>query len=209
MGHVITFAQQKGGAGKTTILAHLAHASTLGRQSVALIDFDPQGSLTRWAELARIDGMDLMETASYRASSDIREASKDHDLTLVDCPGSAASVLEAAIRESDMVVAPCQPSVMDIWATEPTLQMCHSASVPARILLNRVPPRGLTADDAARALKKDGATILRTRLGNRVAYSRGLAEGTTAMGLPGQQAAKKEIGALHKEIARNLKKLSA
>lgn len=208
MGNVISFAQQKGGAGKTTVLAHLAHAAALSGASVALIDFDPQASLSRWAQLAKIDGLDLLETASYRASSDIRDAAKQHDLTLVDCPGSAASVLEAAIRESDLVIVPCQASAMDIWASEPSLKMCDKLDTPARILLNRVPPRGMSAEDAARVLKREGATILRTRLGNRVAFSRGIAEGTTALGLSGQTAAKAEIAALQKEIHRNLKKLT-
>ena len=52
-GIVITIAQQKGGAGKTTLVAHLAVAfHELGRR-VATIDIDPQGSLSRqldWAE---------------------------------------------------------------------------------------------------------------------------------------------------------------
>jgi len=42
---VITVAQQKGGAGKTTLAAHLAVAWSAMGWRVALIDVDPQGSL--------------------------------------------------------------------------------------------------------------------------------------------------------------------
>ena len=46
---IITVAQQKGGAGKTTVAAHLAVAwAASGRRRVAIIDTDPQGSLTQW-----------------------------------------------------------------------------------------------------------------------------------------------------------------
>ena len=51
MGHAITFAQQKGGAGKTTVLAHLAAAWAAAGRQVAVMDLDPQQSLTRWAGL--------------------------------------------------------------------------------------------------------------------------------------------------------------
>ena len=47
MGYAITFAQQKGGAGKTTVLAHLAAAWAGAGRDVAIIDLDPQRSLTR------------------------------------------------------------------------------------------------------------------------------------------------------------------
>ena len=65
MGHAITFAQQKGGSGKTTVLAHLAAAWAEAGRTVALIDLDPQQSLTRWARLradpgiavARVEGL--------------------------------------------------------------------------------------------------------------------------------------------------------
>src|SRR5205807_9533517 len=39
-GLIITFAQQKGGAGKTTVAAHVAVACALGGRSVALLDTD-------------------------------------------------------------------------------------------------------------------------------------------------------------------------
>lgn len=206
MGNVITFAQQKGGSGKTTLLAHLAHAEAAKGRTVALIDLDPQASLTRWAGMSEIERIELVETASYRVGGDIREAAQSHDLTLVDCPGSAASILEAAVRESDLVICPTQASVMDIWATEATLEMCAREKTEARIALNRVPPRGMSADDAAKALKGKGK-VLKTRIGNRIAYSRGLSEGTTALGLAGQQPAKAEIAALQKEITKILKSL--
>ena len=61
MGHAITFAQQKGGAGKTTVLAHLAAAWAGAGRRVALIDLDPQQSLTRWAGLRADPAIVLIE----------------------------------------------------------------------------------------------------------------------------------------------------
>ncbi|MFB8916248.1 nucleotide-binding protein, partial [Xanthomonas phaseoli] len=45
----LVLASQKGGAGKTTLAAHLAIAAELaGAGPVVLIDTDPQGSLSAW-----------------------------------------------------------------------------------------------------------------------------------------------------------------
>ena len=47
--HILVLASQKGGTGKTTLSGHLAvEAQNAGAGPVALIDMDPQGSLSRW-----------------------------------------------------------------------------------------------------------------------------------------------------------------
>src|SRR5690348_8118457 len=48
MAKVITIAQQKGGAGKTTLAAHIAVALAQKGNRVAVLDIDPQGSLGHW-----------------------------------------------------------------------------------------------------------------------------------------------------------------
>ena len=45
----IVFAASKGGVGKTTLCAALSsYAGTNTKKKVAIIDLDPQGSLTAW-----------------------------------------------------------------------------------------------------------------------------------------------------------------
>ena len=50
MATVITVAQQKGGAGKTMLVANLA-AAWAPTQRVTVLDIDPQRSLSRWHAL--------------------------------------------------------------------------------------------------------------------------------------------------------------
>lgn len=197
---IVAFAQQKGGAGKTTLLAHLAHAWALQGASVALVDLDPQRSLATWAEVQSIHDFTLVESAGWRAASDIKDQAKAHDVTLIDCPGSASTMLEAALRAADLVVVPCQPTMLDAWATRAVLDMAGREGTPARVVLNRVPPRGGHVDAVRAHLAEVGAELFEASLGNRVAFGTGLGAGSTAIGLSKRSPASTEVFALREEI---------
>lgn len=207
MGQVITLAQQKGGAGKTTVLAHLAAAYAEAGRKVALVDLDPQRSLTRWAELRNDPDIEVIESKDYRAGSDVKSARRSHDIVLVDCPGTASSLLESVIRESDLVIAPCQPSVMDVWALEPLVATATRLKRPLRILLNRMPPRLGGLDEVLGALGDARALLLATQFGNRNGFSRAMLTGRTAQELSARSTAAAEIYGLRAELGALLKRL--
>ena len=207
MGHAITFAQQKGGSGKTTVLAHLAAAWAEAGRSVAIIDLDPQQSLTRWARLRADPAVVVLESKDYRAGGDIKAARKAHDIVLVDCPGAASSLLESAIRESDLVLAPCQPSVMDVWALASVLDTAKKLKRPVRILLNRMPPRLGSLEEVLAALGDARALLLATQLGNRNAFNQAMLTGRTAPEVSPRSTAAAETYGLRAELAALLARL--
>ncbi|MEM9231721.1 MAG: ParA family partition ATPase [Pseudomonadota bacterium] len=197
---IIAFAQQKGGAGKTTVLAHLAHAWAEDGKSVGMVDLDPQRSLSMWAEHQSTLSLDCVESAGWRAGTDIKDMARGHDVTLIDCPGNASNLLEASLRESHLVLLPCQPSMLDAWATSAVLEMAEREKTRACVVLNRVPPRGGLMQEVRDTLDANGAMILEATLGNRVAFAAGLARGTTALGLGRTTRATQEVLALRDEI---------
>lgn len=207
MGHVITFAQQKGGAGKTTLLAHLAASWAEAGRQVAIIDLDPQQSLTRWAALRADPGIAVIESKDYRAGSDIKAAKKSHDFVLVDCPGAASTLLDNAIRESDLVIAPCQPSVMDVWALGPVVTTAAKARRPLRILLNRMPARHGSLDEVLAELGDARSLLLATQMGNRVGFSQAMLTGRTAQEAARRSTAAAEVYGLRAEVGALLARL--
>ena len=88
-GKIITVAQQKGGAGKTTIAANLAVALARMGKTVTLLDTDPQGSLGRWFMMRREMGLTDIEfsTASaWGVSYECDKLRKSADFVLIDTP---------------------------------------------------------------------------------------------------------------------------
>ncbi|MFQ8432334.1 AAA family ATPase [Amaricoccus sp. W119] len=207
MGKVVTFAQQKGGSGKTTALAHLATAWAMAGRSVALVDLDPQASLSHWAGVRADPELTLVETKDYRASSDIKGARRTHDYVLVDCPGAASTLLDSVIRDSDLIIAPCQPSAMDVWALASVLDASRKARTELRILLNRVPPRHGSIEEVLGLLGDSRALLLATQLGNRLAYSRALLSGETANETQPRSTAAAEVAGLRAELTALLNRL--
>lgn len=201
MGRIVTFAQQKGGAGKTTVLAHLAVTFAREGSRVALVDLDPQRSLARWAEMRDDPALRVVQSKDYRAGADLKAAARDHDLVLVDCPGAASTLLDAALRESDLVITPCQPSAMDVWATQSVLEAATRQRTPVRVVLNRMPPRASDIADVLAALDAVGAEVLEARLGNRVAFAQAMRSGRTAVETARRSPAATETEALAAEIA--------
>src|SRR5690242_7381521 len=117
---IITIAQQKGGAGKTTIAAQLAVAYAAAGKRVGMVDIDPQGSLAMWFEVRKAlvaengAGVTFVQASGWRLSNELDRLNRDLDLILVDSPPHAETDVRIAVRAADMIMVPMQPSPMDL-----------------------------------------------------------------------------------------------
>ena len=170
---VLTIAQQKGGAGKTTLAAQLGVAFRIAGKRVALMDIDPQASLADWHRVRSEAGangahaLDLVDVAGWRASNEVERLKRSYDLIIIDSPPHAETEAKVAVRAADLVLVPIQPSPMDVWATKPTMDLAATARVPVLVVLNRVPPRGKIVDLMRNRLVEDKLPVargLRSRL---------------------------------------------
>jgi chromosome partitioning protein len=208
---IITVAQQKGGAGKTTLAAHLAVAYSAMKMRVVAVDIDPQQSLSRWYALRQerlgdaAAGVLVSAIEGWRARVEVDRVAAGHDVVIIDSPPHAETEARIAIRAADLVVVPVQPSPMDLWATRPTLDLAASERVPVLLVFNRVLPRANLTEAMEDEAKHLGARIARARLGNRVAFASALAEGRAVGESQPRGRAAQEIAALAKEILKAAK----
>ena len=207
---VITIAQQKGGAGKTTLAAHLALAWLAQGERVALVDIDPQGSLSQWFALrserlgAGKTGVDLTQLNGWRASAEIDRLKRDHTLVVVDSPPHAQTDAKIAVRAADLVVIPVQPSPLDVWATRPTIDLAVAEKVPVLLVMNRVPTRRAMTDDMIAALNGVKAELADARIGNRSGLAMSMAAGLGIAEHAPDTIAAREIGKAAREILRRI-----
>lgn len=204
---IITIAQQKGGAGKTTMAAHLAVAwASSGKRRVAIVDIDPQGSLTQWYKM-RVQRMGEDETSltlssisGWRVRSEIDRLKHTHDLIVIDSPPHTDAEARTAIRAADLVVVPLQPSPMDVWATSATITMCKQERVPVKMVLNRVHPQAKLTE----AVSGDMIGLTANRFGNRIIFAGALMHGMGVTEAQPNSLAADEVRALSKEIMNYL-----
>ena len=205
---IITVAQQKGGAGKTTLAAQLATVFLGMRRKVATIDIDPQGSLTRWAEVRQAllgddNKLHHVRATGWRTSREADQLAKEYNYVIIDSPPHAETDARLAIRVADLLVIPVQPSPMDVWATQATLQLAQAERVPTLIVPNRVPPRSNMAEGIIENLDQLGSAVSRISLGSRVAYAESMLSGKGVVETHPLSSAADEISALAREVVRH------
>ncbi|MBI3709606.1 MAG: ParA family protein [Proteobacteria bacterium] len=202
---VFTIAQQKGGAGKTTLAAQLAIAWIAQRRRIAVVDIDPQGSLSHWIELRRQSmgsaiGFTPSTLSGWRLAGEVERLMRLHDALLIDSPPHAMTEARIAVRAATLVIVPVQPSPLDLWATRPTLELARAEHRPVLLVVNRMPSRATLAHDMIGKLAAYEIGVARTTIGNRIAFAASMAVGSGVVETePGSPAAQ-EIIALGEEI---------
>ncbi len=207
-GKIITIAQHKGGAGKTTLSAQLAAALSETGAQVLTVDVDPQGSLTEWhrareISLGRKNRIAHKQVQGWRLMREARSYAAGFDYVVIDTPPHTESESSVAIRMADLVLMPIQPSPLDIWASAPTLKLILSEHRPLMLVLNRIPAKSRLNATIMEKLESMGINVSRQTIGNRVAFVSSIMTGLGAVEADPRGTAAEEIRGLVAEILKD------
>ena len=210
MGKVIAFSNQKGGSGKSTLSANLAVLWSNSGYKVAVIDADPQQSLTYWlSERKKYYGADDIGINFYNfdirnLADEVKKIKRKYDFIIIDSPPAITFETLQIIKASNGVFVPVQPSPLDLMATLPFLQIAREERKKPLIILNRVMPRAKLTDAMVLRLRYSGAKIARSRISSKVIFAESFAVGRGVIDINVTSDAAKEIINVGNEILRNL-----
>lgn len=135
---VVSFLNPKGGSGKTTAVINIATCLKRGGHSVAVVDTDPQGSLTYWNR----DKKSIFDVYTADDEKDVYKVRKElghYDYVVIDGAGSLSGITSAAVMVSDLVIIPVKPSPLDFAAAGSVITVLEaqafSRAVEARFLI--------------------------------------------------------------------------
>lgn len=131
---VISFANPKGGAGKTTTALILATQLSESGASVTIIDADPERWISQWASLpGKPENIDIVGGVTEDGIVEqIEEASGKSQFVIVDLEGTASLMVANAIGMSDLVLVPIQGSSMDARGGAKTIRLISNQAKLAR-----------------------------------------------------------------------------
>jgi chromosome partitioning protein len=203
--HVIAVASQKGGSGKTTLAGHLAVAAErAGAGPVALVDTDPQGSLSEWWNAREAETPLFARTASSRLAADIeRMRGLGIALLIIDTPPAIEATIVEVIRQVDLVLIPARPSPHDLRAAGATVELVQRLGKPLIFALNGATPRARITAEAVMALSQHG-TLAPVVIHHRTGFAASMIDGRTVLEIPGDDRSAAEIMQLWDYVARRL-----
>jgi chromosome partitioning protein len=206
--HVLVLASQKGGTGKTTLSGHLAvEAQNAGVGPVALIDTDPQGSLSHWwnaraaAEplFVKVGPFELGEAIEHLTASGVK-------LAVIDTPPAITESISYVISLADLVILPTRPSPHDLRAVGATVDIANRHRKPVLFVVNAATQRARITGETAVALSQHG-TVAPITLHQRVDFAASMVDGRTVGEVTGGSASADEIQKLWVYVQGRLARL--
>lgn len=176
----IVLASQKGGAGKTTLAAHLAVvAEQEGAGPAVLIDTDPQGSLSAWWNAREADAPALASTSLADLPAKLQAlASAGFKLAVIDTPPAITAAIRDVVRLADLVLIPTRPSPHDLRAVGSTVNIAQETGRPFAFAVTQAKPTARLTVQAVAALSVHGA-VAPSIVHDRVDYAASMVDGRT------------------------------
>jgi len=178
--YTIVAASQKGGSGKTTLTGHLAvEACKSGAGDVALIDTDPQGSLTHWWNARKAKEPHFVKAGLL----DLKEALAHLDrigicIAIIDTPPAITESISQVVAHADLVIVPTRPSPHDLRAVGATIDIAERHRKPLIFIINAATARARITGESAVALSQHG-TVAPVTIHQRVDFAASMIDGRT------------------------------
>jgi len=192
MTKVITFANRKGGAGKSTCAAHFAIEAVREGYKVLLVDLDAQKSLEKWWERRSEDNPYCADVRPAALKEKIEAVSKSgFDLCIIDTPGDTSAATHSGIEVADVIVIPTKPTATDLAAIGRTIQMVKDTAKKFVFIVTQTTQRTRAPLQAISILSEYGP-VAPASLTNRVSYGEAMGTGQSARDT--DKAAAQELG---------------
>ena len=147
---VISFANPKGGSGKSTLVLVLALELSRQGASLAVVDADPNAVIADWAARRVKDGLQVPFSVVSRPKegemvATIGQLTQTHDWVLVDLEGTASRLFSRALARSNLVLIPLNPSPIDARLAAAAVQLvleeseALERSIPYRLVYSCYP----------------------------------------------------------------------
>jgi len=148
----------KGGCGKTTVATNLAGFYANKGSTVAIADFDPQGSSLDWL---KVRPENRSEIIGINASDGSFRAPRNIDILILDVPAAIhGKTLTALVRRAESLVIPVLPSPIDMRAAAHFIQelllvgKVNRDEVKLSVVANRVKENTLIFHSLEKFLKR-------------------------------------------------------
>jgi chromosome partitioning protein len=207
---IVALVSTKGGSGKSTVAASLAGELLKRGYKVALLDADPQRTLTAWhGNDGPLKVLPIGSATGASVVPSIKALAIEADVLIVDTAGFHNRDALAVLGQADLALVPFAPTPADALGVAKTVALLREVNAtiersknPVRIaLLMNSASRGTLAPYIRTQVGATGVDILQASIGRRVAFAEALIDGTAPafMGRAAQAAAV-EVAAVADEL---------
>jgi chromosome partitioning protein len=212
--NIITMASRKGGAGKSTLTAHLAALCHQTGHRTIVIDADPQGSLTLWHSLRPERQPDLRSGARGIDRALAMAMVEGYEWAFIDTAASMWVVAQEAIRAATLVLIPARPGFFDLNAVRETVAAASERNKPYAVVLNASPVKRDEKEAPAMVQSRAffdtlGIPVWAGQVSQRTGFVLTLAAGASISEVAPESAAGNEMSGLWSAVERSVAAINA